>query len=141
MTRSAEYEAYLRSPTWRAKRQLALSAAGNRCQLCNAAERLDVHHRTYERFGGDELPGDLTVLCRPCHDHFHAKPKPGRKRGKKPKRPKGPARQRPKKVERIEAENERLHQLQANNKLKQKLVREGTVSTSLRADLAHRHRR
>lgn len=146
MARSPEYEAYLRSSVWQAKRQLALTAAGHRCQLCNAAQRLDVHHRTYERFGGGELPGDLTVLCRPCHDHFHARPKPGRKKQgqrpkkRKPKSAKGPARQQSKKLGQIAAENERLRQLQADNKLKQKLVREGTVSISLRADLAHRHR-
>lgn len=66
-----EYLAYLRSPLWAGKRRAALEAAGHRCQVCNSPSRLDVHHRTYERFGGAELPGDLTVLCRACHDLFH----------------------------------------------------------------------
>jgi hypothetical protein len=29
--------------------------------------RLHMHHRTYERLGA-ELPSDLQVLCRPCHE-------------------------------------------------------------------------
>jgi CRP-like cAMP-binding protein len=68
---SPEYQAYIHSPTWMAKRATALDAADHRCQVCNRAKHLDVHHRTYERFGGGELPGDLTVLCRVCHDLFH----------------------------------------------------------------------
>jgi hypothetical protein len=65
-----DYHAYLRSPEWARRRDDALLAAGGRCQVCNAATHLDVHHRTYKRLG-DELPGDLTVLCRACHDLFH----------------------------------------------------------------------
>jgi hypothetical protein len=66
----AEYRLYLQSPHWQATRKAALERAGQRCQLCNRAGRLDVHHRTYERVG-HEKPGDLTVLCRKCHDIFH----------------------------------------------------------------------
>lgn len=68
--RSAEYEAYLRSPQWQDLRIEALRRAGHRCQVCNRSKRLDVHHRTYERFG-NELLDDLTVLCRDCHELFH----------------------------------------------------------------------
>ncbi len=70
MARDAAYEAYLRSPEWQAKRVQALARALNRCQVCNVGTRLDVHHRTYERFGDEDLD-DLTVLCRPCHEIFH----------------------------------------------------------------------
>lgn len=90
--RSEEYEAYLRSPAWQAKRAGALDAAGRRCQVCNTDRHLDVHHRTYERFG-DEDPGDLTVLCRQCHELFHdsgrrTRPsKPRRRKGRKDQRP------------------------------------------------------
>jgi DNA repair exonuclease SbcCD ATPase subunit len=79
---SESYLAYLRSPEWQRRRLAALRRAGNRCQVCNSSKHLDVHHRTYERFRR-ELPGDLTVLCRACHDIFHeAKrlaPRPGPK--------------------------------------------------------------
>ena len=73
-----EYDTYLRSPVWAAKRYEALSRAGDRCQLCNRGDNLDVHHRTYERFGGGEIPADLTVLCRRCHQLFHAVNRPSR---------------------------------------------------------------
>jgi hypothetical protein len=66
------YIAYLDTPEWSAKRRIALANAGHRCQVCNAENcRLDVHHRTYERFGV-ELETDLIVLCRKCHKIFHA---------------------------------------------------------------------
>jgi replicative DNA helicase len=48
----------------------ALSRAGHRCQVCNSPDKLDVHHRTYERVGQEQLD-DLTVLCDRCHGLFH----------------------------------------------------------------------
>jgi hypothetical protein len=96
--RQAEYAAYRQTPAWLGRRRLALEAAAHRCQVCNATGRLDVHHRTYERIF-NELPGDLTVLCRDCHATFHgkqgaaalSKPKPARPKGKR-KKSKGHAR-------------------------------------------------
>lgn len=83
---SPEYQAYINSPEWRAKADAAKARAGHRCQLCNRDGPLDAHHRTYERFGGGELPEDLTVLCRGCHEHFHDGRKPlSRPKGKKVK--------------------------------------------------------
>jgi hypothetical protein len=52
---SAQYLDYLASSAWHAKRRGALLAARNRCQVCNAPDSLDVHHRTYERFGDEDL--------------------------------------------------------------------------------------
>lgn len=70
--RQREYrEVYLRSEHWRETRAAALERAEHRCQVCNTTKQLDVHHRTYERLG-HEGAGDLTVLCRACHDLFHA---------------------------------------------------------------------
>ncbi len=67
---SSSYEEYLQSGRWRHKRLEAQKLARNRCQVCNAkGQILDTHHRTYERIG-NELPEDLIVLCRPCHDTF-----------------------------------------------------------------------
>lgn len=67
----ATYAEYLRSEVWQEKRAAALDRANHACQLCNRTKNLHVHHRTYERIGGDELPEDLTVLCATCHEHFH----------------------------------------------------------------------
>jgi len=63
---------YIGSPAWRRQRQIALASAGGRCQVCNSPDDLDVHHRTYERFGA-EWPGDLTVLCATCHQLYHGR--------------------------------------------------------------------
>lgn len=64
------YVEYLRSEHWRERRKGAMERAGHRCQVCNSSGPLDVHHRTYAR-RGCELPEDLTVLCRKCHETFH----------------------------------------------------------------------
>ena len=63
------YKAYIRSKEWKKKAEAAKVRAGNRCQLCNRPRsevQLEAHHRTYERLG-NELPGDITILCRDCH--------------------------------------------------------------------------
>lgn len=66
-----DYQEYLQSDEWKSTRDAARERAGYRCQVCNTdGPILDTHHRTYERIG-DELPGDLIVLCRDCHDAFH----------------------------------------------------------------------
>ena len=69
--RSLPYAEYLLTPEWQAKKQKALRFAGFRCQLCNSASRLNVHHRTYERLG-NELLSDLCTFCNDCHMLFHA---------------------------------------------------------------------
>jgi hypothetical protein len=68
--RSMSYAEYLQTPHWAARRDATLKAAGGRCRVCNSPDELNVHHRTYERFG-DEADDDLLVLCRPCHQLFH----------------------------------------------------------------------
>jgi 5-methylcytosine-specific restriction endonuclease McrA len=73
--RIAAYEAYLRSPKWREKRIGALRSARHECEECGATSPLHVHHRNYDRVGGNELPADLQVLCESCHyaEHHFAK--------------------------------------------------------------------
>lgn len=66
------YRVYLASATWREKRNGALKNAAFRCERCGTDEQsLHVHHRTYARVGGHELPEDLEVLCEPCHYRHH----------------------------------------------------------------------
>ena len=65
-----QYQAHLKTDHWQQVRLLALEAAGHRCQVCNSPDQLDVHHRTYERLGHEDL-SDLTVLCGTCHGIFH----------------------------------------------------------------------
>lgn len=66
------YAEYLKTEHWKVYRNEALERAGNRCQLCNSAGLLHVHHNTYER-RGQELPRDLIALCANCHAKFHDK--------------------------------------------------------------------
>jgi hypothetical protein len=66
------YQRYLQTQHWQRMREMALDSAGHACQLCHSQDRLETHHRTYERIG-NELPSDLTVLCHYCHAKFHDK--------------------------------------------------------------------
>jgi 5-methylcytosine-specific restriction endonuclease McrA len=78
----ARYQAYINSPEWKAKRRMAIKAAGHQCQRwvtvegvtwrCRETTHLQVHHVTYSRFGGAELLEDLLVLCKDCHRAHHA---------------------------------------------------------------------
>lgn len=68
--RTMPYDEYLQTMHWRHIRRLKLDEAGHRCEVCNAQDRLQVHHRTYERRGEEQL-SDLTVLCADCHGLFH----------------------------------------------------------------------
>ena len=67
---SVDYQRYMKSKEWKAKREWALERAGSRCQLCNSTAQPNVHHRTYKNLG-HEKPGDLIVLCADCHERFH----------------------------------------------------------------------
>lgn len=66
------YEQYLKTEHWKLIRQQKLIQADYRCQICNSAHGPEVHHRTYERLGHEDL-ADLTVLCGDCHSKFHDK--------------------------------------------------------------------
>jgi hypothetical protein len=65
------YQAHIGSSGWKngAARLGELKASGFRCRTCYASAEeaeLQVHHRTYKRFGR-EHQGDLTTLCADCH--------------------------------------------------------------------------
>lgn len=67
--RRPDYYEYINSPEWRARADAAKERAKYRCQLCNSPDRLEAHHRTYERLG-NEWPEDITVLCHDCHERY-----------------------------------------------------------------------
>ena len=58
------YTEYLQTPHWKEKRSQALIWAGERCQICNEASSLEVHHRTYDNY--------LMIKCRKCHAVWEA---------------------------------------------------------------------
>lgn len=64
------YADYLKTDHWRRTRQDALARCGHKCMVCGSKIGLEVHHNTYER-RGQELPSDVIVLCRTCHQTFH----------------------------------------------------------------------
>jgi len=85
--KQAEYRAYLHTPLWAQIRAAALSHYGSICNRCGEYGN-DVHHKSYERVGGNELLEDLEVLCRQCHDAHHAidriaKPRRKRRRSRR----------------------------------------------------------
>lgn len=65
------YDEYLRSPHW-AKVRAGYAASPTLPQdcICGEAERLQLHHTTYERIGAEDL-SDLTPLCPTCHAMIH----------------------------------------------------------------------
>jgi hypothetical protein len=71
--RSAGYIKYLKSAAWGRLRSSIIKAdtvcASCKC-MASKNNPLDLHHLTYERFGA-ELPDDLEVVCRKCHDLIH----------------------------------------------------------------------
>lgn len=87
MSRKSSYQAHLASPYWKSVRKLVKERDGHRCVLCNTPEDLTVHHRTYKHVGQEmDNLGDLTTLCRPCHEMFHAHSDAKRKAKRKPRR-------------------------------------------------------
>lgn len=96
--RRARYAKYLRSAAWKAKRAAAILRAEGECERCHEfvahmerdvtfgsavgpirgpwrlidGREARVHHKTYARFGGNELPEALECLCRACHERLHA---------------------------------------------------------------------
>ncbi len=71
---SLPYDKYLQTSHWQRTRFAELQIKGHCCERCGSGDRLDVHHRTYEHLAWEELyPGDLEVLCRPCHAKEHGK--------------------------------------------------------------------
>lgn len=66
-----EYCKYIKSKEWAKVRQLILKQR-KVCEKCGTKSRLHIHHLTYVRLG-KELPEDLVVLCRPCHEIAHGR--------------------------------------------------------------------
>ena len=65
-----DYEDYLETPEWQVTRDLAKERVGFRCEKCGSDNYLHVHHLSYKR-RGEELPEDLEVLCKACHEKLH----------------------------------------------------------------------
>lgn len=60
------YTRYLRSDEWRELKRKVLQRDGYKCRNCGSSVGLQVHHKSYDRFGGESLD-DLITLCVVCH--------------------------------------------------------------------------
>lgn len=66
---TAERNAYLQSPQWKALRQQVIQR-DKVCQLSGATDNLEVHHITYDNLGNEYLD-DLVLLSRKAHQFIH----------------------------------------------------------------------
>lgn len=66
---TAERNAYLLSPQWKALRQQVIQR-DQVCQLTGATDNLEVHHITYDNLGNEYLE-DLVLLSRKAHQFIH----------------------------------------------------------------------
>ncbi len=79
MTSPQWYLDYLQTEGWKRRRGIVIRLAQYTCQRCGWNVRqwrerwLEVHHLDYSRLG-DELVGDVEVLCCVCHAQEHGKP-------------------------------------------------------------------
>lgn len=65
-----EYSEYLKSPKWRALRDLVLERDKGVCQACLINKATQVHHLTYDNVY-NEFAFQLVSVCEDCHNKIH----------------------------------------------------------------------
>lgn len=65
-----EYDAYLNSEQWKAKRKLVFKRAGGTCEGCGLKPATEVHHLTYKHHMNEFL-FELVAVCTECHERLH----------------------------------------------------------------------
>jgi hypothetical protein len=70
-TRPQWYQRYLRCKHWLITRRLVLERANSRCEICRECHASEVHHKTYQRVGRENLD-DLLAVCERCHKIQHS---------------------------------------------------------------------
>lgn len=68
-------QTYTASKLWKDIKRRRAEIDGGKCAICGSTEGLCAHHKTYERFGIEEMD-DLITLCRRCHSSVHKKGHP-----------------------------------------------------------------
>jgi 5-methylcytosine-specific restriction endonuclease McrA len=63
-----EYNSYIQSDEWKDKRRQRLNYDAHRCINCGSKVGVEVHHKNYDCFGGEDVKQDLVTLCRKCHN-------------------------------------------------------------------------
>jgi len=64
------YREYLKSDTWKIKRDKVIKRANNWCEICRVNRAWQVHHKTYKRIFRERL-SDLIATCETCHKAEH----------------------------------------------------------------------
>lgn len=67
----AEYNVYLQSGDWQARRRMVLERDNYLCQACRVARASQAHHLTYAHLFAEPL-FDLIAVCDPCHRRITA---------------------------------------------------------------------
>ena len=67
-----DYREYLVSDDWIVQKQIIMEMKNNCCEKCGSQNKLQLHHKTYERLGFEKL-SDLILLCAKCHKQEHNK--------------------------------------------------------------------
>lgn len=62
---------FYESEKWNIIKENIFHNRGKICEICKSERNIQVHHLTYERFGGDEIPEDLQILCAKHHMVSH----------------------------------------------------------------------
>lgn len=65
--RREQYNAYLRSDSWKRRREKVLRRAGGTCEACLERPAVQVHHVTYEHIFNEPC-FELRAVCIQCHD-------------------------------------------------------------------------
>lgn len=71
---SKEYQEYLKSEAWRAKRFERLRIDNGKCVMCGRYVEGDdwqCHHLHYKTLGHEDALTDLCTVCRSCHRLIH----------------------------------------------------------------------
>lgn len=68
--RRRKYDAYLKTPQWKSKRQRVLERDKHLCQACLRRTATQAHHLTYEHIFNEPL-FDLIAICEICHKGLH----------------------------------------------------------------------
>lgn len=75
MTWKQQYSKYIKSSTWRHKREEAFAYHGRRCACCSSTKILCIHHISYHTYNnkgpGEELMHELVPLCQHHHRLVH----------------------------------------------------------------------
>lgn len=67
--RNGNYQMYLSSKAWAETRAKFFEQVGQQC-ICGSTAT-QVHHKTYDNIGKEELLTDLVGLCKECHGNIH----------------------------------------------------------------------